>query len=85
MTSLSFMPADVNNFVVGSEEGAVHAACRHGRFVCKVVLILCNDGIVCEPMASNLRLLSTDYRLSVVDRIHFSDYVLCILLQQSGR
>jgi len=30
VTSLSFMSADVNNFVVGSEEGMVYSACRHG-------------------------------------------------------
>ncbi len=30
MTTLSFPCGDVNNFVVGSEEGAVYTACRHG-------------------------------------------------------
>lgn len=30
VTSLSFPAGDVNNFVVGSEEGAVYTACRHG-------------------------------------------------------
>ncbi|XP_074653456.1 cytoplasmic dynein 1 intermediate chain 1-like isoform X2 [Tubulanus polymorphus] len=30
VTSFSFLSGDVNNFVVGSEEGAVYTACRHG-------------------------------------------------------
>jgi len=30
VTSLAFPTGDVNNFVVGSEEGAVFTACRHG-------------------------------------------------------
>lgn len=30
VTSLSFPTGDVNNFIVGSEEGAVYTACRHG-------------------------------------------------------
>ncbi len=30
-TSFSFLHGDFNNFVVGSEEGAVYTACRHGR------------------------------------------------------
>lgn len=30
VTCMSFMAGDVNNFVVGSEEGSVHTACRHG-------------------------------------------------------
>uniref|UniRef100_A0A2R5LH49 Putative cytoplasmic dynein intermediate chain n=1 Tax=Ornithodoros turicata TaxID=34597 RepID=A0A2R5LH49_9ACAR len=30
VTSLSFPMGDYNNFVVGSEEGAVYTACRHG-------------------------------------------------------
>ncbi|XP_064643506.1 cytoplasmic dynein 1 intermediate chain 1-like isoform X3 [Lineus longissimus] len=29
-TCFSFLSGDVNNFVVGSEEGAVYTACRHG-------------------------------------------------------
>ena len=33
VTSFSFLSGDVNNFVVGSEEGAVYTACRHGRWV----------------------------------------------------
>ncbi|KAK1336892.1 hypothetical protein QTO34_002928 [Cnephaeus nilssonii] len=33
VTSMSFPVGDVNNFVVGSEEGSVYTACRHGRFV----------------------------------------------------
>jgi len=31
VTSLSFLHSDINNFVVGSEEGAVYTACRHGN------------------------------------------------------
>ena len=31
VTCLSFLAGDVNNFVVGSEEGSVYTACRHGR------------------------------------------------------
>ncbi|XP_006866694.1 PREDICTED: cytoplasmic dynein 1 intermediate chain 2-like isoform X8 [Chrysochloris asiatica] len=30
VTSMSFPVGDVNNFVVGSEEGSVYTACRHG-------------------------------------------------------
>lgn len=30
VTCMSFMAGDVNNFVVGSEEGTVYTACRHG-------------------------------------------------------
>lgn len=30
VTSLAFPTGDVNNFVVGSEDGAVYTACRHG-------------------------------------------------------
>lgn len=32
VTCMSFMAGDVNNFVVGSEEGTVYTACRHGRY-----------------------------------------------------
>ncbi|KTG02801.1 hypothetical protein cypCar_00012866 [Cyprinus carpio] len=31
VTSMSFPLGDVNNFVVGSEDGSVYTACRHGR------------------------------------------------------
>lgn len=31
VTALAFPPNDVNNFVVGSEEGDVYQACRHGN------------------------------------------------------
>jgi len=30
VTSLAFPAEDVNNFIVGSEEGTVYTACRHG-------------------------------------------------------
>ena len=30
VTSLAFPAGDVNNFIVGSEEGHVYTACRHG-------------------------------------------------------
>lgn len=30
VTCMSFHPADYNNFLVGSEEGVVYSACRHG-------------------------------------------------------
>lgn len=29
---MSFLSGDVNNFVVGSEDGMVYTACRHGRY-----------------------------------------------------
>lgn len=32
VTSMSFPLGDVNNFVVGSEDGSVYMSCRHGRF-----------------------------------------------------
>ena len=41
VTSFSFLQGDFNNFVVGSEEGAVYTACRHGRYV-----YLSNDSMV---------------------------------------
>lgn len=31
VTSMAFPLGDVNNFVVGSEDGSVYSACRHGR------------------------------------------------------
>ncbi|MEQ2217314.1 hypothetical protein XENOCAPTIV_004850 [Xenoophorus captivus] len=31
VTSMAFPVGDVNNFVVGSEDGSVYTACRHGR------------------------------------------------------
>lgn len=31
VTSMSFPLGDVNNFVVGSEDGSVYMSCRHGR------------------------------------------------------
>lgn len=35
VTGMAFPTGDVNNFVVGSEEGTVYTACRHGRwFLC---------------------------------------------------
>ena len=39
VTSFSFLAGDVNNFVVGSEEGPVFTACRHGRFVLFILSI----------------------------------------------
>lgn len=35
VTSMSFPLGDVNNFVVGSEDGSVYMSCRHGRCVHK--------------------------------------------------
>lgn len=32
VTSMAFPLGDVNNFVVGSEDGSVYTACRHGRW-----------------------------------------------------
>lgn len=32
VTSMSFPLGDVNNFAVGSEDGSVYMACRHGRY-----------------------------------------------------
>jgi dynein intermediate chain, cytosolic len=31
VTSMGFRPGDVNNFIVGSEEGPVFTATRHGK------------------------------------------------------
>ena len=31
VTSMAFFSNDVNNYVVGSEEGVVYTSCRHGR------------------------------------------------------
>lgn len=33
--SMTFPSNDVNNFVVGSEDGSVYTASRHGRYVCQ--------------------------------------------------
>lgn len=38
VTSMAFPLGDVNNFVVGSEDGSVYTACRHGR---RVLFDLC--------------------------------------------
>ena len=32
VTSLAFPTGDVNNFVVGSEDGAVYTACRYFKY-----------------------------------------------------
>ena len=32
VTSMSFLSGDVNNFVVGSEDGSVYTGHRHGRY-----------------------------------------------------
>ena len=31
VTSMSFKPGDVNNFIIGSEEGPIYTASRHGK------------------------------------------------------
>ena len=31
VTCASFLPGDVNNFVVGTEDGSVYSALRHGK------------------------------------------------------
>lgn len=33
VTGMAFPTGDVNNYVVGSEEGTVYTASRHGRLV----------------------------------------------------
>ena len=33
VTSMSFLSGDVNNFVVGSEDGSVFTGHRHGRYI----------------------------------------------------
>jgi len=33
VTCASFLPGDVNNFVVGTEDGNVYTASRHGKYV----------------------------------------------------
>lgn len=38
VTGMAFPVGDVNNFVVGSEEGTVYTASRHGRWVYSDVL-----------------------------------------------
>ena len=40
VTSMSFLSGDVNNFVVGSEDGSVYTGHRHGRCVQSIRLIL---------------------------------------------
>lgn len=32
VTTMGFRPGDVNNFVVGSEEGPIYMATRHGKY-----------------------------------------------------
>lgn len=39
VTGMAFPTGDVNNYVVGSEEGTVYTASRHGRWVKCFVLI----------------------------------------------
>ena len=36
VTCASFLPGDVNNFVVGTEDGNVYTASRHGKYVIHV-------------------------------------------------
>lgn len=36
VTCMAFPTGDVNNYVVGSEEGTVYTASRHGRLVNKI-------------------------------------------------
>lgn len=38
VTCMSFPIGDVNNFVVGSEEGSVYTACRHGRWIQTLII-----------------------------------------------
>lgn len=39
---MSFLAGDVNNFVVGSEDGMVYTACRHGRYKSFMFLLKVN-------------------------------------------
>lgn len=32
VTSMAFRPGDVNNFIIGSEEGPIYTATRHGKY-----------------------------------------------------
>jgi hypothetical protein len=41
VTSLAFPAGDVNNFIVGSEEGHVYTACRHGSRAGEISVTLC--------------------------------------------
>jgi len=38
VTGMAFPTGDVNNYVVGSEEGTVYTASRHGRSDCFLTL-----------------------------------------------
>ena len=37
VTSMSFLSGDVNNFVVGSEDGSVFTGHRHGRYTHNII------------------------------------------------
>lgn len=43
VTGMAFPTGDVNNFVVGSEEGTVYTACRHGRWFSVSLLMTCSS------------------------------------------
>ena len=49
VTCLSFMSGDVNNFVVGSEEGSVYTACRHGRYRLNTYVAQCFTALSKAP------------------------------------
>ena len=86
VTSLSFMPADVNNFVVGSEEGAVYAACRHGR--CVPAKITAASLIFTESFVFGVHVDCTIIRLPIRRWCCCSQllrYLRDVILQQSWR
>lgn len=43
VTGMAFPTGDVNNFVVGSEEGTVYTACRHGRWFSVFLPMTCSS------------------------------------------
>ncbi|KAB0373921.1 hypothetical protein FD755_014177 [Muntiacus reevesi] len=45
VTSMSFPVGDVNNFVVGGEEGSVYTVCRHGRTSGSITGIHCHSAV----------------------------------------
>jgi len=65
-TALSFPQNDVNNFVIGSEEGTVYSGCRHGQ----------RAGII-EPFEGHAGpVTGLDFHASVPGQVDFSNLFL---------
>lgn len=59
VTGMAFPTGDVNNYVVGSEEGTVYTASRHGRLVDGLTQIETHTQQICKitPIMTNFEKL----------------------------